>query len=104
MDACHGGAGMRVDSGPIFGPPGPGVNRLRLIRYVCLLPRKAGISGLDWDMGERDYGLFLVALSIIGTVMWVASWLFVERDYVDYAAILLIAIMGLTAGVLYMED
>ena len=53
---------------------------------------------------KRDFGLFFVALSIIGTVMWVASWLFVERDYVDYAAILLIAIMGLTAGVLYMED
>jgi len=55
-------------------------------------------------MNEQGYGLFFVALSIIATVLWVTSWLFVERDYVDYAALLLVAIMALTAGVLYMED
>jgi len=53
---------------------------------------------------KRDFGLFFVALSIIGTVMWVASWFFVERDFVDYGGILLVAIMGLTAVVLFMED
>lgn len=53
---------------------------------------------------RHEYGLFFVALSIIGTVMWVASWLLGARDLIDYGGIGLIAVMWLSAGVLYVGD
>jgi len=54
-------------------------------------------------MSKREFGLYFVALSIIATVMWAALWFLGERDLIDYGGILLVAIMWLTAVVLYME-
>jgi len=54
-------------------------------------------------MSKREFGVYFVALSIIATVMWAALWLLGERDLIDYGGILLVAIMWLTAVVLYTE-
>ena len=59
--------------------------------------------GADENMSKREFGVYFVALSIIATVMWAALWLLGERDLIDYGGILLVAIMWLTAVVLYTE-
>jgi len=55
-------------------------------------------------MGERNYSLCFMALSIMGTVMWVTSWFFAEPELVDYGGMVLIALMWITSVVLFKED